>query len=143
MWSTAAEQNSQLSSRSAGIWRHSLQRVDCRIGQKHRSFLQGQHWLEYWQDSGYRQGGCSRISIQSQTQKRIPWSRVVNFDETCVQLFFANQKDDINSKEHMFQHAWSRLFVAGDEPPNVLLRAHELNDTVPTTTVWYRTRATP
>ena len=28
----------------------------------------------------------------------------------------------------MFQHAWSHLFVTGDELPNVLLRVHELND---------------
>ena len=35
--------------------------------------------------------------------------------------------DDIKSKESLFQHAWSRLFVAGGELPNVLLRARELN----------------
>ena len=35
--------------------------------------------------------------------------------------------DDIKSKERLFQHAWSDLFVAGGELPNVLLRARELN----------------
>ena len=34
--------------------------------------------------------------------------------------------DDIKSKESLFQHGWSYLFVAGGELPNVLLRAHEL-----------------
>ena len=35
--------------------------------------------------------------------------------------------DDIKSMERVFQHAWSRLFVADGEMPNVLLRARELN----------------
>ena len=36
--------------------------------------------------------------------------------------------EGIKSKERMFQHGWSHLFVAGDELPMVLLRALELSD---------------